>query len=112
MSLAGEYAQSAGKGFWEAYEAGHPYGVNEETGEPVDVYDFLSESVYDIEYRVSSSGEYRSALLMIGGGGPNVYIDTAELDLIVYWDTRATWGLPRVMVDELSAAAEELWGSR
>lgn len=88
--------------------AGYPYGYDadrEEYGESAELsaYDWL-EGVLDIEYRVGSDGEYRSALVMIGYGGPNVYVDTKTCELLSYW-----WGSfeSRRLPDEFCAGLDE-----
>lgn len=59
--------------------------INEEN-EPVSLYDYF-EDVYDIEYRVDSQREYRGVSLMIACGGPNIYIDTRDHKIKLYWWT-------------------------
>jgi hypothetical protein len=128
QNMAQEYAESVGKGIWEDTQAGHPFGLHEEiehegdeaceteecdcTAPARDAYDYLTTDVYDIEYRVSYDGSYRSAELMITGGGPNAYIDTGEHALIVYWGGgKGRWGLPRTFIDALDEAVAEQWES-
>lgn len=128
QNMAQEYAESVGRGIWEDTHNGYPFGLREEVeheGDPEceseecgctpparDAYDYLTEGVYDIEYRVSYDLIYRSAELMIAGGGPNAYIDTGERALIVYWGgDRGRWGLPKDFIDALDEAVEEQWES-
>lgn len=54
--------------------------------EQVSMFDYL-EDVFDIEYRVGSDKEYRSARIMIACGGPNIYIDTKNALVQLYWWT-------------------------
>lgn len=118
MSNASEYAASVGKGIWEDYKSGHPFGKNEdydpdihdEDEQYLSVYDYLGEAL-DIEYRVSQDKRYRSAQVMISFGGPNAYIDTANYTVVVYWGgNTATWGLPSEFCDQLDDALEEMYG--
>lgn len=45
--------------------------------EQATLYDYFSD-VYDIEYRISGNGEFRSVRLMVACGGPNIYVDTGS----------------------------------
>lgn len=49
------------------------------------IYEYLSRSVYDIEYRINGNRQYLSVELMIAGGGPSIYIDTGEKAVKLYW---------------------------
>lgn len=54
--------------------------------ESLSIEDYLStDEIYDIEYRVDAQGRYRNVELMIAGGGPNIYIDTADNAVKLYW---------------------------
>lgn len=83
--------------------------TSEEEPEQLSVYDFF-EDCYDIEYRCSSSKEYRSACIMIACGGPNIYIDTATKQVELYWWTdRASYPISYDAVDAVDEWAEEYW---
>ena len=56
----------------------------DEEDECQDLYDYFDE-VYDIEYRIDRSGEYKSVSLMIAFGGPNIYVDTNDSYVKLYW---------------------------
>lgn len=47
--------------------------------------DYLCENDLDTEYRIGRDGEYRSASICIGFGGPNVFIDTQNNSAKIYW---------------------------
>lgn len=93
-------------------EAGYPFGRSEEPDEEleeVSVYDWLGD-VLDIEYRVGSYREYRSARIMTACGGPNVWIDTARQEIQVAWYSPIeTAELPEEFCDRLDEALAELW---
>lgn len=138
-NVAQEYAESVGRGFWEAYEAGHVFGLVEEAtcrecgnsydpanNEPCpsghgDDDPHLPEGeeaasaydylsdVLDIDYIVNGDGEYRGAEVMLTCGGPTVWIDTRERALYVSWGGRAQWALPDEMIRELDDALAEMW---
>ena len=77
--------------------------------EQLSVWDFLSD-VFDIEYRCSSSKEYRSVRIMVACGGPNIYIDTADAMVKLYWwNERAEYPLSYEARDAIDEWAEEYW---
>ena len=43
------------------------------------------DDVFDIEYRVDGRKEYRSVKVMITCGGPNIYVDTGDAYVRLYW---------------------------
>lgn len=107
-STATAYAEDMAKEIYANCEAGTPFGLNEDTGEELTAYDWL-EDVLDIEYRVGSDGKYRSALVMIGWGGPNVYVDTKRSEVLVYWySPEASAELPQEFIDGLDEALQEM----
>ncbi len=55
--------------------------------EALSVYDYLSRSYYDLEYRVDAQGNYKSVEIMVAGGGPSIYIDTGCNAVKLFW-----WG--------------------
>ena len=113
---ATEYAESVARDIWANTEKGEPFGSdqerfdNGETESPeLSAYDYL-ENALDIEYRVDSSRRYRSAKVLIGYGGPNVWIDTATRALVVaWWSAPVSVDLPQQFCDELDTAISELW---
>lgn len=70
------------------------------------------EDVYDIEYRVESkhADTIKSVSLMVAFGGPNIYVDTADNKVKLYW-----WGdyaeceFSRAIGDEITDIFNELW---
>ena len=64
-------------------------GFGDETnadGEEFTAYDYLSDAL-DIEYIVSSKGEYLGARVLVAFGGPNIWINTRTHTVEGYW-----WG--------------------
>ena len=77
--------------------------------EQLSVWDFLND-VFDIEYRCSSKKEYRSVRIMVACGGPNIYIDTADaLVKLYWWSERAEYPLSYEARDAIDEWAEEYW---
>lgn len=71
--------------------------------------DYLSDCL-DIEYRANSEKEYRSAEITVAWGGPNIYIDTAENAVKLYWgSSRAEWYFPNDVANEIDEFCEEMW---
>lgn len=115
--LASDYADSMAKDILDNTRAGYPFGkeeyVDEHSGEhnELTAYDYLDDAL-DIEYRVDFDGKYRSAKILVGFGGPNVWVDTAQQTLSVYWDSLEVRDLPNQFCDLLDEALSEVWGMR
>ena len=108
-TLAYDHAQDIRERIALDVEAGTPFGTHEDTGEELTAWDYL-EDVLDFEYRIGSDRKYRSSRLLIGWGGPNVWIDTQTETLSVYWGSdSATVDLPEEFINALDGALEELW---
>lgn len=81
----------------------------------VDDWDTLSiweylEDTLDIEYRCSSSKEYRSIQIMVAWGGPNIYLDTGSKAVELYWwGEKARYSLSSAAVEAIDEWAEEMW---
>lgn len=111
---AKDYADSLVAGIEADCEAGNPFGISEgygdtPEGEPVEAYDYL-EDVLDIQYIVNSDRTYRGARILVGFGGPNVWINTQTGNLEVSWWSAPEYrGLPTEFITELDNALEELW---
>lgn len=74
--------------------------------------DYLDD-VLDTEYRVGSDGVYRSAKILIGFGGPNVWIDTGTGQLeVTWWSAPEFRELPDSFIEGLDEVLEELWNCR
>lgn len=109
---------------WDEYEASEHENADEETAytcpsceweinecdlEALSLYDFFADCL-DIEYRCGSDREYRSVSIMVACGGPNIYIDTAEKAVLLYWWTdRARYYLSSEAVEAVDEWAEEYW---
>lgn len=53
----------------------------------VNIYDYCEDHIYDIEYTISSDLDYRGVRVMIACGGPNIYVNTNNKRVELYW-----WG--------------------
>ena len=73
-------------------------------------YDYFSD-VFDIEYRVASDkNTLKSVKLCVTVGGPNIYVDTGDNLVKLYW-----WGeyaeayIPSYVSEQITEAFEELY---
>lgn len=86
---------------------GHIDGVEE--FEELTIYDYFSDFL-DIDYTVNRYKEYQSASICIGWGGPNIYIDTADAYVKLYWgNTREQYPIYYSTRDVIDEWAEELY---
>lgn len=79
------------------------------TRDEIGAYDYLSD-ILDIEYVVTSKGEYLGARVLVAFGGPNIWINTRSKQVEGYW-----WNdrciLPYEDALGLDEVLEEFWGS-
>lgn len=81
----------------------------EENGDACDLYSYFSD-VLDIEYTISSRGDYLGARIAVALGGPNIYIDTREGYVKGYWGTdRADAWIPSEICEEIDSIMEEYY---
>ena len=74
-----------------------------------DFFDYIADAL-DIEYRVGSEKEYRSARIMVAYGGPNVFIDTKNQLVQLYWWTEyAEYPLAYGVASWIDEYMEELY---
>lgn len=77
--------------------------------EQLGLYDYFADCL-DIEYRCNSSKEYRSVSVMVTCGGPNIYIDTDEKAVLLYWwSDRARYYISDDAARAIDDWAEEYW---
>lgn len=95
---------------WAVYTCSDCGAENRENDwEQLSLYDYFSDCL-DIEYRCGSNKEYRSVCIMVACGGPNIYIDTDEKAVLLYWWTdRARYYLSSDAVDAVDDWAREYW---
>ena len=81
----------------------------EQDGEPCNLYDYFSD-VLDIEYTISSRGEYLGASIWVAIGGPSIWIDTRENEIKGRWGSDAIniW-LPSEIANEIDNVFEEYY---
>ena len=87
-------------------------GFENEDGEEVGLYDYLSD-VLDFEITINSSFEYQSCKVYVTLGGPNVWITTATNEICLAWgNERDSIYLDSDICDEIDAHFEELYNCR
>ena len=115
--LATEYADSVSEGIWENDSTGSPFGIvsddnpvtDRDNDDDVTAMDYLSD-VLDIQYIVDSDRTYRAARILVGFGGPNVWINTQTGNLEVSWWSETIYrSLPSEFIRELDYALAEFW---
>lgn len=76
------------------------------------LYDYFDD-IYDIEYRIDSNWELRSVQIMVACGGPNIYIDTADAEVkLFWWSDRASYPISYSTRDEIESYFEDLFKCR
>lgn len=58
---------------------------DEDELQALSIHDYLAKNAYDVEYRIDAQGNYKSVEIMVAGGGPNIYIDTADNRVKLFW---------------------------
>ena len=103
----------------DALETDDDFYTDEKTGdhlfladncETASWYDYFSD-VFDIEYRIAADKKtLKSVKLCVTVGGPNIYVDTGDNRVKLYW-----WGeyaeayIPYDVSDQITEAFEELY---
>lgn len=79
-------------------------------GEHISAFDYLADAL-DIEYIVTSKGEYLGARVLVAFGGPNIWIDTRKGIVAGAWwgDTASASFKDNLGLDD---ALSELWACR
>ena len=60
--------------------------IDADSVETVSLYDFFSDDrIYNISYVVNCNKEFEAVRVMIACGGPNIYINTWDKQVELYW---------------------------
>lgn len=79
----------------------------------VSMWDYFEDRIYDIKYTISGDLDYVGAQIMIAFGGPNIYINTNNKRVELYW-----WGdtayatLSSDAIDAIDAYFEDEYNCR
>ena len=63
-------------------------GFDESDLETISFYDYF-ENILDIDYITNNRKEYKACRIMIACGGPNIYINTWDKQVELYWWTES-----------------------
>lgn len=89
-----------------------PYcGETNDTGDfdQLSIYDYLDD-ILAIDFTVDRNKEYKSCEICIGWGGPNIYIDTDDAYVKLYWgNTSEKYPISYTASDEIDEWAEEYY---
>lgn len=86
-------------------------GDCDEPAGPMTFDDYFQDSIYNIEYRAGSKhDDINSVSVMIACGGPNIYIDTGDKKVKLYWgfDYREC-DISTGAADEITDYFNEIW---
>lgn len=92
---------------------GDDYDTEEgdEEREPLTMWDYFDgDGIYDINYVIDANREYKAVRIMVACGGPNIYINTWDRCVELYWwgnDAKA-W-LPSEICDAIDEVFEEFF---
>jgi hypothetical protein len=82
--------------------------TNEE-GEEITLYDYISDTL-DIEYTLNSSRSLIGVRLWVTLGGPNIYIDARNGEVVGHWgsDCARAW-IPLEICEEINNYFDEIF---
>lgn len=73
------------------------------------LYEYFDDCL-DIEYTISSRGDYLGVCIWVGIGGPNIWIDTRDRAVKLAWGSdRAEWGIYSDTAEAIDDIFEELY---
>lgn len=83
--------------------------AREESGEACSLYDYTADAL-DVEYILDSSFSLLGVRLWVTLGGPSIYIDTREGEVVGHWgaDTARAW-VPSEICDEINEIFDEVY---
>ena len=80
-----------------------------EEWEELSIYDYLDD-ILDIDFTVNRFKEYQSCSICVGFGGPNIYIDTVDAYVKLYWgSTREKYPIKYSTSDVIDDWARDYW---
>ena len=84
----------------------------EDAGENTDLYDYIAEAL-SIEYILDSEFTLIGARLYVALGGPTIYVDTRDNEIVGHWGTEKVvrW-LPFEIADEMNDTLVELMAGK
>ena len=105
-------AIAEGRAYWDE---NHDLNfVHEDESIPEDydqasMWDYFND-VYDIEYRLNAEREFKSVALMVACGGPNIWVDTGNCKVeLFWWGDYAYWPISNDVADEIDEVFSEIY---
>lgn len=85
-------------------------GITFDDCEQVGFFDYFTDNVLDVEYRLNAERQFKSVRLMVACGGPNIFIDTGSCEVQLYWWTdRASCPIDPEACDAINECFEEVF---
>lgn len=79
----------------------------------VTMWDYFEDRVYDIKYTIDGDLDYVGARVMIAFGGPNIYIDTCNCQVELFWGSNKACAYINYKTrDAIDAYFEDLYNMR
>ena len=79
----------------------------------IGVCDYFEDNIYDIEYTIGGDLDYVGARIMIAFGGPNIFVNTNNKRVELYWGfSRAEAALSDRAVEVIDAYFEDEYNMR
>ena len=86
--------------------------VDESELQAVDLYDYLSDNVLDVEYHIDGQFNYSSVLVYIALNGHTAWIDTAKRIIEVSWGSdEGAYPISEDITDDIDSYFEELFNN-
>lgn len=94
----------------DKYKCPHCHAVNDvDDYEQVSLYDYFADML-DIDWILDSNRDYKACRIMVACGGPNIYINTWDKLVELYWWTEsAKYPLSYQAAAAVDEWAEEWW---
>ena len=68
------------------------------------------DDFYDIDYVIGSNKHYKACRVLVAFGGPNIYIDTWEKQVqLFWWSDTATADIPDELCDDINEFFEMIY---
>lgn len=78
--------------------------------EQVSFFDYFTDNVLDVEYRLNAERQFKNVRLMVACGGPNIFVDTGSCEVQLYWWTdRASCPIDPETCEAINECFEELY---
>lgn len=84
--------------------------IQDENGETKSFWDYISQDVLDFNYIINADKSYKSCSLLITFGGPNIWINTDDQQIQLFWagDHETLW-LPSEICNAIDDVMEEYY---